>query len=570
VARASSSTIDRFLIAERLREVAGLLEMKGGQRHQARAYQRGAAAIEATPEGRLSTLLAEDRVAELPGIGPSLSRAIADLAERGTTRLLERLRAELPAAVVELAQVRGLSLDRARLLAEVLGVASLDDLERACLAGRVREVRGFGPRTELKLLQALREHRDRPSRVLFREAREVATSLGRHLARSGAARVELAGSVRRGEETADEVVVLAQTVDPAATLAAATTFPPLARVESSDDESLVGRLADGLRVRVACAAPSRFAWAWVRATGSASHVDRLEQRAHALGVDLERETFADEATLYAALDLQLVPPELREDVGELEAAAARRQPFRLLEHDDLRGMVHCHTDFSDGRDTIEAMARQADRLGLEYLTITDHSPAAHYAGGVDLDRMRAQWDEIARVQELVRVRLLRGTESDILADGSLDYPDPVLEQLDVIVASIHARMQMGPEAMTSRLVAAMRHPLFKIWGHPLGRLLLRREPIACDVEQVLDAVAESRAAIEINGDPHRLDLEPRWVRAARERGIRFVVSTDAHSTRGMETVELGVAMARRGGLEPEEVLNTLGAEDFARAVRPVG
>jgi DNA polymerase (family 10) len=214
------------------------------------------------------------------------------------------------------------------------------------------------------------------------------------------------------------------------------------------------------------------------------------------------------------------------------------------------------------------MARAADALGVDYLTITDHSPTASYAGGLTIDRLRAQWDEIDRVQEGTRVQLLRGTESDILVDGSLDYPDSILERLDVVIASIHARNHMDEDQMTRRLVRAMRLPVFKIWGHALGRLLGKRPPFACRVEEVLDAIAESRAAIELNGDPYRLDLEPRWARAARERGIRFVISTDAHSTRSLGNVRFGVTMARRAGLAARHVLNTLPVDDFRAAVRP--
>jgi DNA polymerase (family 10) len=234
----------------------------------------------------------------------------------------------------------------------------------------------------------------------------------------------------------------------------------------------------------------------------------------------------------------------------------------------VRGLVHCHTVYSDGRHSIEAMARAADALGMEYLTITDHSPAAHYANGLTVDRLRAQWEEIARVQEIVGVRLLRGTECDILEDGQLDHDDRVLEQLDVVIASVHNRHRLDREAMTRRLVAAMRHPMFKIWGHPLGRYVRSRPPVDCDVLAVLDAAAESRVAIEVNGDPHRLDLAPEWQREASARGIPFVVSTDAHSTRQFENLAYGIDMARRGWLTAAQILNCRSAEAFAAAVRP--
>jgi DNA polymerase (family 10) len=266
--------------------------------------------------------------------------------------------------------------------------------------------------------------------------------------------------------------------------------------------------------------------------------------------------------------MQFIPPELREDVGEIEAALTGKLPEDLIALEDIQGMVHCHTTYSDGVNSVAEMAQAADAMGMKYLTITDHSPTAFYAGGVKPDRLKQQWDEIDEVQETVKVRLLKGTESDILADGSLDYPDNILEKFDVIVASIHSRYKMNGEQMTKRILKAMRQPVFKIWGHALGRLIERRPPFECDVEKILDAIAESRAAVEINGDPYRLDLEPRWVREARKRKIRFVVSVDAHSTGALNNVRYGVSIARRGWVRKSEVLNTRGVKQFMTAVRP--
>jgi len=277
---------------------------------------------------------------------------------------------------------------------------------------------------------------------------------------------------------------------------------------------------------------------------------------------------ASEEDLYAALGLAYVPPELREDAGEIEAARDGTLPEDLVRLEDVRGLVHCHTTWSDGRATLEEMARAADALGAEYLTVTDHSRSAGYAGGLDEDRLRRQWDEIARVQERVKVRLLRGTESDVLEDGALDYPDRVLEALDVVVASVHSRMKMGEDEMTRRLVRCMSLPVFKIWGHPLGRLLLERDPFACRVEEVLDALAGSRGAVEVNGDPHRLELEPRWLRAAAARKIPVVLSVDAHATSDLGYLRWAVGAARRGWVRRGQVLNALPFERFRAAVRP--
>lgn len=275
------------------------------------------------------------------------------------------------------------------------------------------------------------------------------------------------------------------------------------------------------------------------------------------------DTVAEERAIYGRAGMPFVDAELRDDPSW---DASRGE---LLRPEDVRGLVHCHTTHSDGRETVYEMAAHAKALGFEYITITDHSPTAHYAGGVALDRLAAQWDEIAEAEERLGIRVLRGAESDILADGALDYPDRVIEQLDVVIASIHNRYRMAPDAMTDRIVRCMELPVFKIWGHPLGQLVLRRPPVECDVDRILDVVARSRAAIEINGDPYRLDLPAEWARRARALGIRFVVSADAHSTRGMRNAEHAVRLARRSGLVASDVLNTLSAEDFARAVRPV-
>jgi DNA polymerase (family X) len=387
----------------------------------------------------------------------------------------------------------------------------------------------------------------------------------------------VAGALRRWTETVDDLIIVVASTRPAAAIEYALASPLIVMVTRREESFCRATLTTGVPIEVRAVPPNRYPGELLHATGARAHIEHLGRLARARGLTLEpsgihrgrRQLPADgEADLYRHLGLPYIPPELREDTGELEAASRGALPDDLVALGDVHGLVHCHTVYSDGKHTVEQMARAADALGMHYLTITDHSPTASYAGGLTVDRLKAQWDEIARVQESVRVRLLRGTESDILADGSLDYPDAVLEQLDVVIASIHSRLRMDAEQMTRRLVQALTLPWFKIWGHALGRLVLSRPPIDCRVEEVLDAVARSRAAVEINGDPHRLDLPPRWIRAARERGIRFVISTDAHSVAELENARYGVAMARRGWTRRDEVLNTLDTEAFARAVSP--
>jgi len=566
--RDTAPRADRLTIARALREMAGLLDASGQETFKARAYARGAEVLERL-DADLGELVERRRLTTLPGIGPALAAMITDLYRTGRSQALEEQRQRVPAAAVELSRIPRLGLDKIAALHAALGIRTLDDLEAACVAGRVRTVKGMSEKSERRILEAIRKLREpQAQRVLLPEALATAEAMHNHLVKApGTGTVEAAGDLRRWNESVDQLSLIVAAEHPADTMKHALRAPLLAEVTSAGKQVLEGRLASGLPLRVQIVSPSAYASTLLRATGSPAHVEHLERLARERGVELSGESEAD---IYRGLGLPFIPPELREDQGEIEAALSGSLPADLVTAEDLKGLVHCHTVFSDGQHTVEEMARAADALGMEYMTITDHSPAAAYAGGLSVDRLKAQWEEIARVQERVSVRLLRGTESDILADGSLDYPDAILEQLDVIIASIHRRHRMNADQMTERLVHAMALPCFKIWGHALGRLILSRPPVECRVEEVLDAAAAGRAAVEINGDPKRLDLPPRWLKAARERGIRFVVSTDAHSVPELRNVRYGAAMARRGWIERGEVLNTRSAQEFVKLVAPTG
>lgn len=557
--RFSSLCADRPAVAAMLREIGGLIGLDPKNRFRADAYERGARVLEAMPED-LETLLRSDRLTAVPGIGKGLAAVIREICERGRSTLLDELRATHPPGAVELGRV--LSLPRMRALHTALGIDGLAALRAACQEGRVRTVAGFGASSERRLLERIDALAARRDALLLpdalAEAERLATSLRRI---PGVHAVEIAGALRRRVETIERLELVVVTDDPAAVLDHAAALPETVRADREGDDVVVARRPTSVDAVVRVATPARAGAALIVATGSDAHVLKLAGRGT---------VWADgaEGDVYRGLGLAWVPPELREDAGEVEAAADGTLPAGLLRLEDLQGIVHCHTDYSDGKHTIAEMARGADALGMRYLTITDHSQTASYAGGLDPDRLERQADEIARVQETVAVRLLHGTESDILKDGGLDFPDAVLRRLDVVVASVHNRYRMDADDMTRRLVRAMRHPVFKIWGHALGRYVLTRPPFACHLDEVLDAIAASRAAIEVNGDPHRLDLEPRWLRAAHRRGIRFVVSADAHSVPALRNVRWGVDMARRAWLRPGDVLNTASVDDFRAAVRP--
>ncbi len=571
--------LDKLAVARALREIGLLLQAKGENPFKVRAYETGARALEDSA-GDLATLVQAGRLTELRGVGEALAKKIAELHLTGQTPLLERLRTELPPGLLELQRVPDLGPKKLAALQAALGIRSLAELEQACREGRVRGVKGFGEKTEQRILASLPGLRGKEIRVLLSEALELSERLVRYLRAGPEDRVELAGSARRRKETVGDLDLVASAPDPAAFGRRLATFPLTAEVLTRGPTKTAVRLASGLQVDLRTVAPEHHAGTLHHLTGAKAHHVKLRGLARDRGYSLseyglarldggEAVAVASEADLYARLGLPYIPPELREDEGEIEVGLAGALPDDLVRPEDVRGMVHCHTDWSDGRATVEEMALAAQALGMEYLTITDHSPSAHYAGGLDVDRLRAQWDEIARVQETVSVRLLRGTESDITEDGLLDFPDAILEQLDVIVASVHSRFKMDRAAMTRRIRRALELPVFKIWGHARGRLLLEREPFDCDMEALLDALAGSRGAVEVNGDPHRLEMEPSALRQARARGLGVVLSVDAHSTAALGYLRYAVDVARRGGVRRGEVLNALPVEAFARAVRPV-
>src|SRR5688500_6067141 len=587
-----SKKLDKFAIAAALQEISALLELKGGDnRFKARAYQTGARAVAAIA-GDIGRALSENRLTSVPGIGNALASQIRQLHLTGTSSVLDKLKEEFPPGIIELSRVPGLSTTKVAKLHEALGVTSIAELQAAAAAGKVRDVPGFGAKTEQGLLEAIADHeRDhkKQKRLHLHYAERVAEQVLSYLRTSrDLEEVSIAGSLRRGQETVGTIRLVASSKNPAAVVKHLLRFPLIIKVAEQSESSCTVDLAEAAKVSLRAVKPNEFGLALFWETGSEAHLTKINDIANRKGLALDRESLKltikmnskslqsrkkpvqirNEAEIYPLLGMQYVTPELREDAGEIEAALKKTLPAELITLSDIKGMIHCHTTYSDGKHSVAEMARAAEAMGMKYLTITDHSPTAFYAGGLKLDRLKRQWEEIDETQEQVKIKLLKGTESDILSDGSLDYPDDVLERFDVVIASIHSRYKMDAEKMTKCLITAMRQPLFKIWGHALGRLIQRRPPFACDVERVLDVIAESRAAIEVNGDPYRLDMEPRWIREARKRKIKFVISVDAHSMGAMNNLKYGVAQARRGWLQRSEVLNALPLAKFRQAVRP--
>jgi DNA polymerase (family X) len=564
--RGHTGRMEPATVAAQLRELAVYYELDG-DRHRAFAYERAAKSIEAA--NGLHRLIDEGRLEELPGVGPSIARVVAELARRGTVAVLERLRAQWPSVVIELAQLPKVGVQRARKIFTTLKPDSLDAVAALCKAGAISELPGFGKISEQKIFQAIEERRLKGARVILIDAEDHAASLAHHLRRDPAARrVEICGPVRRWCEVIDHLsyAVAAEERDRDAIIDRLAGFGLVTSVDRTADP-VVGFLAGGLRAEVHLAPPARFGWAQIVATGSPEHVAQLRARAADRGIDLSILQAPDEQRVYTALGLPYLPPEVRDGTDEIAAALAGDRFTDLVTLDDVTAAFHCHTTYSDGKNSVAEMAQAAAEHGFQAITITDHSAAATYAGGLDLAQLRAQHAEIAGLSP--EIRILRGTEADILADGQLDVPAEIIPELDVIIASVHQRFKLDVDGMTNRLVTAMRQPYFKVWGHALGRLVLRRDPIGVRIDDVLDAVAESRAAIEINGDPYRLDLDPVNARKAVARGIKFVLSSDAHSTRAIGMVRFAVGMARRARIRKRDVLNALPPAELAEAIRPV-
>ena len=555
-------------VARVLAEIATLMELNGRDPFRTKAFASAARALEGS-DADLHALASEDRLTTLRGIGPAIAAIVAEIVLTGRSTIRDELEAATPIGLFDLLQIPGLGPKRIRALHAELGVDSLDALDQAARGGQLAAVPGFGAKTAEKVLAGIAFARECRGRRRYPEAVESALRIVHWLrTRDEVSAAEIAGAVRRRLEVVERIDLVAASRTPQETLAAFAELNGVSEPAHEHDDTIAVRLTDGLGARLRCVAESGFIGAIVWETGNDAHLEGLARAASAKGLRLDREGLwrgpervatEGEDALYAALGLAYLPPELREGLGEVEAAAAGPVPA-LVELDDLRGTFHCHTTYSDGKATVAEMAEAAKALGWEYLGLADHSRSAAYAGGLSVDRVKAQQADIDGWNERAGAsgdpfRLFKGVESDILADGSLDYPDRVLASFDYVVASVHSGFAMGEEEMTARMVRAVRNPYLTMLGHPTGRLLLSRKGYDVDVARVIDAAAEAGVAIEINANPHRLDLDWRHVREAAARGILIAINPDAHSTGGLEHVAYGVNMARKAGLTPEQIVN---------------
>jgi DNA polymerase (family 10) len=562
--------ITRDAIADVLDEIALLQELKGENPFKIRAYRNGAETVRSF-DGDIVQRAADNDLKGIKGIGDALQQKLHELASTGALIFHQDLKGEFPEGLFELFELQGLGPKKVKALYEELKISSLGGLERACQSGELAKLAGFGKKTAEKILSAIDNRRRFAGRSLLavagNEAEVILSELRQHPA---VIRAAVAGSYRRAKETVHDVDFLVSTKDPSAVIKWFTEREGLEEVIAQGDTKGAVRLASGLQCDLRAVSDAQFPFALMYFTGSKEHNVALRKLALSQGLTLNEYDLAptegsdrenpssdikDEAGIYRELGLLYIEPELREDRGELDTASEGDLPT-LVEQDNLRGTFHCHTTESDGRSTLEEMAAAAQELGLDYLGISDHSKSSFQARGLDEERLLKQVESIRAFNETQDgFRVFAGSEVDILKDGSLDFADDILAQLDFCVVSVHASFGMPEKDMTKRIIRAMENPHVTMLGHPTGRLLLRRDAYALNHDKIIDCAAATGTVIELNCSSKRMDMDWRWWHRARDKGVKCSINTDAHSTSQLQALHFGVRLARKGWLRREDVLN---------------
>ena len=569
--------IDKKAAAKTLERIAALLELKGENPFRVRAFTTAERAVSGLP-GTLAEALADGSLAGTKGVGPATLQIVQELVKTGRSTVLEELHEQLPPGLIEMLQISGLGVAKVRQIHETLKIETIAELEEAARDGALAKLPRFGAKTAENILKGITFLREASGSRLAHHARDEAETLARALAAlPGVLRVEPAGEVRRRLEVVRELVlVVVADVPPTELFERLAKLPGVSEFSGRDERQVTLRFAGAGAARVVVTAPANAGAVLVRTTGSEAHLEQLTAHAKRVGHSFDAtalwkgSTFVptpDEAAIDRALGLAPIPPELREGGGAVARAAAGTLPT-LIERGDLKGMLHCHSNYSDGGTSIEELALACREAGYSWVGLTDHSQAATYAGGLSPDDLQRQSDEIDRLNATLKgIRILKGIEADILQGGAVDYDDAVLSRLDFVIASIHSRFGMGREEMTARICRAMENPHLTILGHLTGRLLLTREPYQLDQDRIFEEAGKRGVAIEINADPQRLDLDWRVIPAARKAGVRISLGADAHNTAGIRNMEFGVGIARKGWLTKEEVLNCLPADEFLAIAR---
>ncbi len=568
-------------IAGVLEEMGTLLELKGANPFKSRAFANAARAIEGLP-GDVADAVAAGTLREVKGIGESIARIITELVEKGSSIEYQELRKGIPDGVLQMLRIQGLGPKKVKILFEKLGLTDIGDLEMAARAGRLAELEGFGQKSQENILKGIQTLRSHGEKSHYPPAASAAGILLDALRKEpGIIRAEVAGSLRRRKEVVGDIDLLVSSSEKSRTrlMDRFTAHPDVQSILAKGDTKSSVMLKQGIHCDLRIVRDEEFPFALNYFTGSKEHNVEMRSRARQRGWSLNEYTLSkleeeepgrkptrppacrDESDIYAALGLQYIPPELRENMGEFEAAEKNALPV-LVDERDIKGTFHCHSTYSDGVNTIQQMVAAARAKGWVYLGIADHSKAAGYAGGLSIERIKEQIKEIDALNVKTKnFRIFKGTECDILPDGSLDFPDKVLALLDYVVVSVHSSFAMSEDQMTRRIIKALTSKYATILGHPTGRLLLSREPYPVNMTKVIDAAADAGKCIEINAHPMRLDLDWRLCRYARDRGVRIAINPDAHSIEGLNDVAFGVGVARKGWLRAQDVINAGSASD---------
>ena len=580
--------MDNKQIARILRDTAQLLEIDGAIIGRYRSYEKAAELIDSLPESIEQLVKEPEKLEELPGIGERMVEHLQEIVKTGDYSLRKKLLKKYPATILDMLQLQSLGPKKVAFLWSNFKAATVEDVEKLAREQKLRDLPGFGEKSEQNILKAVEVFKKSTGRFLIHTAEAAATSLAEHIKKAGKAvdSVTPAGSLRRGKETVGDLDLLVTLADGFtsqkhvdALAEHILKFRDIDQKLAHGENKVSFTLTNGLQVDVRLLEKENFGAALMYFTGSKEHNVTLRGRANDMGLTLNEYALATlkgdkpvagrtEEEIYAKLKLDYIPPELRENTGEIAAAEQHKLPH-LLTLKDVKGDLQMHSTASDGKNSIEEMAEAARKLGHQYIAITDHSKAVTVANGLDEKRATAHIKKIHGLsKEELGIRVLAGGEVDILKDGALDYSDEILSQLDVVVCSVHSYMNLDRTAMTERLLAAIDNPYTQIIAHPTGRLLLRRDPFDYDMEKVLDACAKNGVAMECNSYPDRLDLKDVYLRMCKERGVKVVISTDAHTTSNLSFIRYGLTMARRGWLEKKNVINSLPCEEFLAALRP--
>ena len=555
-------------LAELLEEISVLLELKGENPFKSRAYSNAARVI-ALLETDLEEAVKTGQLRKMKGIGEALFDKIREAVTTGKLAYYEELKASVPAGLWEIIRIPGLGPKRARVIYAKLGVATIGELEYACQENRLLDLEGFGARMQNKILEGIQFMKRHRGQFLYPAAYQEACAVYENLKKHPAVqRIEIAGSLRRKKETIKDIDIVVSAKKGDAVMEAFTSLPWVEEITARGETKSSIRLRSGIQADLRVVSDKEFPYALHHFTGSKEHNIAMRGRAQRMGIKINEYGLfhrdklipcKSESEIFEKLGLSYIPPELREDMGEIQAAEDRTLP-QLVEEDDIRGIFHTHTTYSDGNATLEEMVRAAQAAGYEYIGISDHSQSAQYAHGLEVERVRKQQNEIKNLQKKFSdIVIFKGIECDILPDGALDYSDDILATFDFVIASIHSKFKMTEHDMTQRVLKAIRNPYVTMLGHPTGRLLLSREAYPINLEKVIDVARERGVIMELNAHPYRLDLDWRVGLYAKGKGVPVSINPDAHSTEGIGDVTYGVGIARKAWLTKDEVLNTKSA-----------